>query len=191
MSDPKKNDKQEKQPEVQPQLQQHNLSQQEVINIAGAVSESTLKAILPTLLASLKQGQPPPPNGTPGRRHRSLSTRQRCTECGFFVADGKETCDEHVMMVVYPTSNPEFGDWFVSHGIRISGVKFASEHENHRIPVPKQAASTILERLQAWEQHEREMRNGKDKRRRGPSARVSPNGVTSNPVGADTPIGWQ
>lgn len=182
MSDPKKTPE-NKQPE--PQLQ--TATQQQIVDISSAVSKATLEAILPSLLASLKQGQAPAPLQ---KKHKSLYSRPRCSECGWFLKDG-ETTHEHEMVVVYPTRTPEFGDEFVYHGIKISGVKFCSEHENHAIPVPKGMKSTLLEAVQNWEQAEREMRNGKDKRRRGPSARVTPNGAQVNPVGPDAAIGWQ
>ncbi len=182
MSDPKKT------PEVkQPEPQLQVATQQQVVDIASAVSKSTLEAILPALMASLKQGQVPPP--APKKR-QSIFSRPRCSECGWFLKEG-ETSHEHEMAIVYPTRSPEFGDEFVYHGIKISGVKFCSDHEGHQIPVPKGMKSTLLEMVQNWEKAEREARNGKDKRRRGPSARVTPYGTQVNPVGPDTAIGWQ
>jgi hypothetical protein len=183
MSDPKKT------PEVkQPEPQLQTATQQQVVDIASAVSKSTLEAILPALMASLKAGQAPAPPAQ--KRHKSLFSRPKCSECGWFLKDG-ETSHEHEMAVIYPTRTPEFGDEFVYHGIKISGVKFCSDNEAHEIPVPKGMKSALLEMVQNWEKGEREMRNGKDKRRRGPSARVSPNGTKVNPVGPDTAIGWQ
>lgn len=183
MSDPKKPENKQS----EPALQLQSATQQQVVDIASAVSKSTLEAILPSLIASLKQGQPPPPAQ---KKHKSIFSRPRCSECGWFLKDG-ETSHEHEMVVVYPTRSPEFGDEFVYHGIKISGVKFCSDHENHAIPVPKGMKSTLLEAVQNWEQSEREMRNGKDKRRRGPSARVTPNGAALNPTAPDSAIGWQ
>lgn len=182
MSDPKKPEN--KQPE--PALQLQSATQQQVVDIASAVSKSTLEAILPSLIASLKQGQAP---AAPKKR-QSIFSRPRCSECGWFLKDG-ETSHEHEMAIVYPTRSPEFGDEFVYHGIKISGVKFCSDNESHQIPVPKGMKSTLLEMVQNWEKAEREARNGKDKRRRGPSARVTPNGAQVNPIGPDTAIGWQ
>jgi hypothetical protein len=185
MSDPKKS------PEVKPELAQPQLqaaTQQQVVDIASAVSKSTLEAILPQLIASLKQGQAPAPAQKP--RHKSIFSRPKCSECGWFLKDG-ETSHEHESVVVYPTRMPEYGDEFAYHGIKISGVKFCSDHENHAILVPKGLKSTLLEAVQNWEQAEKEMRNGKDKRRRGPSAVVSPSGARTNPVAPDSAIGWQ
>ena len=185
MSDPKKS------PEVkpEPQLQLQAATQQQVVDIAAAVSKSTIEAILPQLVQSLKQGQAPAPLAK--RPYKSFGARPRCSTCGWFLTNGKDACDEHEMVVVYPTRNPEFGDWFAAHGIIISGIKFCSDHENHAIPVPKGMKSTLLEAVQNWENAEREMRNGKDKRRRGPSATVSPNGARVNPLPPDSNIGWQ
>lgn len=185
MSDPKKTPETK---QSEPALQLQAATQQQIVDISSAVSKSTLEAILPSLLASLKQGQAPAP--LPQKRHKSLHSRPKCSECGWFLKDG-ETSHEHEMAVVYPTRTPEFGDEFVYHGIKISGVKFCSDHEAHQIPVPKGMKSVLLEMVQNWEKSEREARNGKDKRRRGPSARVSPNGVQTNPVPPDAAIGWQ
>lgn len=185
MSDPKQ--KSEPKQEVQPQLQA--ATQQQVVDIASAVSKSTLEAILPSLLEALSKGQTPAPQPSQ-KRHKSLYSRPKCSECGWFLKDGEKE-HKHEMVVVYPTKSPEFGDEFVAHGIMISGVKFCSVNEHHEIPVPLGMKSVLLGAVQAWEQAERELRNGKDKRRRGPSARVSPGGVATNPIDASSPIGWQ
>jgi hypothetical protein len=182
MSDPKK-------PEVKAEPQLEARAQQQIVDIASAVSKTTLEAIMPSLLAMINKGQVPAPVGP--KRHKSIFSRPKCSVCGWFAPEGKQECAEHELVVVYPTRNPEYGDWFAAHGIRISGVKFCSEHESHEIPVPKGMKSTLLEAVQNWESAEREMRNGKDKRRRGPSAQLSPNGARVSSLPPDSAIGWQ
>ena len=58
MSDPKK---QPENKQSEPALQLQAATQQQIVDISSAVSKSTLEAILPSLLASLKQGQAPAP----------------------------------------------------------------------------------------------------------------------------------
>ncbi len=185
MSDPKKP---EAKPEVRAEPQLEARAQQQIVDIASAVSKSTLEAILPSLLAMVNKGQAPAPAQ---KKHKSIFSRPKCSVCGWFAPEGKQECEAHEMAVIYPTRNPEYGDWFAAHGIRISGVKFCSDHESHEIPVPKGMKSTLLEAVQKWEHGEREMRNGKDKRRRGPSAQISPNGTRVSSVPPDSAVGWQ
>lgn len=184
MSDPKKK---EVQPEPQTQLQTR---QEETATIAAAVAQKVVEAVLPGVLSGLNAGKPPPPVAA-GQRYIPREAKRRCDTCGWFLKDNtKTTCDEHDEMVVYPR-NEEFAPHFLTHGLKLSGVKFMSDHPTHVIKVPKGAKSTLQYMLEQYERAEKQMRLGRTKKRRGPSAIVSPHGVQSNPRGAHSPSGWE
>lgn len=164
MSDPKKDAPQAPQTQTQLQLQERA---QETAAIASAVTQKTLEAILPELIASMK---PQPAPLTPAQqRYIPRTARRTCDTCGWTL-HGEEAkaghCKEHESVVVYP-QNEEFADFFVYHGIRINGVKFVSNHANHAIPVPKGLKDTILYHLQEYERAEKEMRLGRTRNRVG------------------------
>jgi hypothetical protein len=110
-----------------------------------AVSVATAQAMQPTQVV-----QAPP--------QRGIVTGPICGTCG----QAEKACGrEHKDIAVYPTSYPEFGEWF--QGVFINGVKYLSNNESHLIPVPKVAVTTFYELIRRFEQNERESRVGRSK----------------------------
>lgn len=187
MSDPKKQDKQPA-PEVQPQVQARV---DDTAAIAGAVAQKTLEAVLPSLLAGLKAGQAPAP--VQSRTHIPRESKRTCGVCGWVLADQKSAtgeCEKHEEVVVFPTFE-ECIPHFLTHGIKVGGVKFMSQNASDRIKVPVGMASTLTHMVQEYERGEREMRLGRTKLRRGASAVISPAGQHSNPIPGHAANGWE
>lgn len=174
MTDPKK------QAAPEPQLQTR---QEETAAIAGAVAQKTLEAVLPSLIANLQKGQAlaPPTNS----RYTPRESKRRCDTCGWFLKDpSKSECDDHEYAVIYPT-NEDYGPHFVTHGLKLSGVRYCSEGPGHHIPVPVGAKSTLLRMVAEYEQAEKEMRLGRQRKKN--VGTVSPGGARVNPTSA----GWE
>jgi hypothetical protein len=130
--------------------------------------KQVVEQLIPAAIAaavSATQKQQPAPQAAP-----RVGAPQRCTACNqqLTACSGK-----HVEMVVYPTRYPEHADFFP--GAIINGAKYLSNDENHKVLVPENAAGTIKQIVQAFEQNEHEMQAGRKAQRH--SGVVTPHGA--------------
>jgi predicted RNA-binding protein (virulence factor B family) len=148
-----------------------NDKQQELKDTVAATLEAVLKEVLPAVLVASKQADRQ--SDYESRREDAIVAMRsvdRCGQCGQLAA----AChNEHEMMVVFPKDEQNVQSF---DGIRINGVVYRSSNSGAAVCVPKD--NCILTLLNAWENAEREMRNGK---------KVMRNSGTMSPYGAFAP----
>lgn len=137
-----------------------------------ATLEAVLKEVLPAVLVASKQADRQADSDAMREDAiRNMRGMEKCGECG----QGVLACKgEHMMMVVFPKDEQNVPSF---DGVRINGVVYRSNHGTHVIRVP--ASNDIAAILAAWENSEREMRNGKKVMRN--SGNISPYGAYTPP----------
>lgn len=144
------------------------------VSIAEAAARAAAKAIaeemLPTFMAAQQLANRQAADERP-QLHAPAPIRETCHVCGQALKTG--CMGEHEMAVVFPKRYPEHGDFF--QGVILNGVKYLSNDDQHKIPVPKNAVATIEGFVQAFENNEQETRVGRKAERY--SGRVTPNGA--------------
>jgi hypothetical protein len=108
-----------------------------------------VEALLPSLIAAAQPRQYAPPAPKP---------KIVCRECGMLesICEGK-----HTRMVVYPLRRPEYADCF--QGVSINFVKYMSTSPDHQLVVPESLVGTIQSHIDAYEDNEVAVRNGRKK----------------------------
>ncbi len=134
-------------------------------NIADLVRQ-TVEGLLPSLILAAQGGRPavkeaPVPMGF----------RPRCVTCG--QVEGTGCNGKHVEIAVYP-NRAETAEYF--QGVSLNGVKYLSNDEGHKIPVPELGLDAIVSRIIAYEENEVATRNGRKKERK-PGSRPVGQGV--------------
>lgn len=140
-------------------------------------AKELIKELLP-MLAALEGMRPKPEAERP--RVQAPAIRQICHVCRQALAgcEGK-----HVQLVVYPQRYPEHGQFF--QGVFLNGVKYLSNDDGHEITVPANAANSIRQLVQNFENNEQETRIGRKAERY--SGSLGPGGSAVNPQH----IGWR
>lgn len=127
--------------------------------------QQTLAVAVTTAGASKGPAQAAPP---------APKSREKCSDCG----QQKSGCEgKHIQMTVFPKS---YADYFV--GVVINGVKYLSNHENHKVTVPAACESTIQGIVNTFEKNEQELATGRKANRH--SGQVGPNGVSVSQANA-------
>lgn len=143
----------------------------ELKDTVSATLEAVLKEVLPAVLVASKQADRQA--DYEAQREDAVARMRgvdKCGACGQLVAACK---NEHVMLVVFPKDDQNVNSF---DGVRINGAVYRSQHGTDAICVPKD--NSIASILNAWENSEREMRNGK---------KVMRNSGTLSPYGAFAP----
>lgn len=102
---------------------------------------------------------------------------EKCHDCGQ-VRTGCE--GRHVDIVVFPTRYPHHAEYF--SGVQINGVRYLSNDASHRVCVPANCESSILNIVSAFEQNEQDQAMGRKASHHG--GRVGPNGSQTKPANA-------
>lgn len=134
--------------------------------------EAVLKEVLPAVLVASKQADRQADYES--QREEAVArmrVAERCGDCGQLSSACR---GEHAMLVVFPKDDQNVQSF---DGIRINGVPYRSQHGTDAICVPKD--NNIAAILSAWENSEREMRNGKKVMRN--SGTISPYGAFARP----------
>lgn len=131
------------------------------------VSEQMIPAaVAAAVAATTKQGGAGPLPAAP-------KSKEKCTDCGQTKSTG--CMGQHVEMVVFPKS---YSEYFT--GVTLNGVKYLSNHENHKITVPASCESMLQGIVDQYEKNERELATGRKASRH--SGQVSPHGSSVNPA---------
>lgn len=143
----------------------------ELRDTVQATLETVLKEVLPAVLVASKQADRQA-DYEAEREDAVFRMRgmEKCGSCGQLTSACK---DQHDMLVVFPKDEQNVNSF---DGVRVNGVVYRSQHGTDAICVPKD--NSILSLLNAWENAEREMRNGK---------KVMRNSGTLSPYGAFAP----
>ena len=123
-----------------------------VAKIAKSLASEMVPALVATQLSAVQASQP---------KYAApvVKSTEECTVCRQHLAACK---GEHTFMVVFP-KNTEYSKFF--QGVFINGRKYASDHDQHSVPVPTVAAAEIGNIVRNFENNEREMMNGKQRTR--------------------------
>ena len=128
----------------------------DIAKLVADITKSIMNESLPAMAAAMAGNKPasqPVMDTGRGRTYGPV-----CTTCGQYVTGCN---NEHENMAVYTVNYPEFGEFF--QGVRLNGVNYLSNNENHPIPVPKAAATYITQIIKQFEHNERECRIGRQK----------------------------
>lgn len=144
----------------------------ELRDTVSATLETVLKEVLPAVLVASKQADRQA--DYEAQREDAIARMRSVDKCGSCNQLMSACRGEHEMLVVFPKDEQNIQSF---DGIRINGVVYRSQHGSEAICVPKD--NCILTLLNAWENSEREMRNGKKVMRN--SGTLSPYGAFARP----------
>ena len=136
------------------------------------VAEQMIPAAVAAAVAATSQRQAAQ---VPAGRFPAAVNHERCQDCGQI----RTGCNgKHVLAVVYPLRYPMAADYFT--GVVLNGVKYMSNNSSHKVLIPADAESSILNIVANFEQNEQDQALGRKAERS--SGVVSPNGANFVPA---------